>query len=185
MNEKKNLSKNSKAIAVRALTATAKLLIEICELGVDFDFLTRHRCYDSHSVRLARFEHGRYLAREQYYLKRQALKRLQERKLVALRKEGNRVIAKLTQSGKVKALQTIIRFSVPDLADAKICLVSFDFPESARAARNNFRYFLKKTGFRFVQGSVWSIGKDARVQIRELIRILKISKWVEVYTVVK
>jgi virulence-associated protein VapD len=91
----------------------------------------------------------------------------------------------LTKNGKIKALETAIRASNINIPDEKICLVSFDFPEAARDARRHFRIFLKNVGFKYVQGSVWSTKKDAAAILRELIILLKISNWVEVFTASK
>jgi virulence-associated protein VapD len=166
----------------RGLTVAGKILIELIEQCEDYNYLYFHGVGYDRSVRDARYAHDAYEDRKKDRERKQAIKRLRQRKLIILRKEGDRVVLALTRNGKIKALEAAITASKKYFSDKKICLVSFDFPEAARAARDTFRWFLKRAGFKYVQGSVWSTKKDVAPVMRELVSLLRISNWVEVYT---
>ena len=170
-------------VAKTALNITGTILIELIEQCEDLSFLRSHRWAGySKSVRDDRYEYEAGQERYKEYLRQQAIKRLKKNKFIKQRKEGERVVFELTTSGKVKALQGALRSS-EYIFDKKHCLVSFDFPEASKNARDSFRYFLKSVGFKYVQGSVWSIKRDISRPMDELIRILKIRSWVKVYIV--
>jgi len=167
------------------LTMTARVLIELAEQVEDMNFLRYHNFYDDRTVREARYDYGVFMDRKKQRLRKQAIKRLCEERYVKLNKEGDRMVMTLTTSGKVRALRSMMRMSKRYLPDNLTCLVSFDFPEAARMARNNFRWFLKGVGFKFVQGSVWATKKDISLLMAALVKLLKIGRWVEIYTVTK
>jgi hypothetical protein len=168
-------------VAKKTLSVAAKILIELVEQQRDLNFLYFHRTHDWRPVRELRYEHVYFEALKEERLRRQAIKRLRENNYIKLQKEGNRVIATLTEDGRVKALQALIKSSTAYLGDGRLCLVSFDFPEAARAGRYSFRWFLKLSGFRFVQGSLWSIKKDVSGELRQLVALLQIGRWVKVF----
>ena len=72
-----------------------------------------------------------------------------------------------------------------EMSEEEYKLMQFDFPEAAKLARDNFRGYLKSIGFKYVQGSVWSTDKDVKAPICALIELLKIERWVKIYTVVE
>jgi len=91
------------------------------------------------------------------------------------------VVLKLTEDGKIQAIKVLIANCHDRFHDGRICLVSFDIPEAAETARAAFRRFIKTVGFKYVQGSVSSIKKDVFKEMRYLIGLLKIGRWVEVH----
>jgi virulence-associated protein VapD len=182
---KTNLKGRTVRVAKIVLTMSARILIELIEQQEDLNFLYFHRYNDNRSVREARYDYEMYQEAKEERLRRQAIKRLCENKYIKMRKEGDRVVMVLTKSGKLKALQAVIRNSKELYFNNKICLVSYDFPEAARSARNVFRLFLKRSGFRYLQGSVWLTKKDVSSVLKKMIRLLKINHWVEVFVVEK
>jgi len=184
-----NAKQNKKERTVRAtkyvLSMTGRILLELMELYEDYAYLYSHRFNDDRTIREARYDHDAYERFENERMRKQAIKRLRESKYIKMRKEGDRVVMALTKNGKIKALQMLIRISKDVYSDDKVCLVSFDFPEAARVARNNFRLFLKEAGFGYVQGSVWSIKKDVSRAVNELVRLLKIGRWVKIFIVIE
>ena len=62
-----------------------------------------------------------------------------------------------------------------------IHLVIFDFPEAAKESRQAFRRLLRRIGFEFIQFSVWSSKKNIIFEIREVVDILKLGRWVKIY----
>jgi hypothetical protein len=184
-----NAKQNKKDRTVRAakfvLSMTARILLELIESYEDYAFLYSHRFNDNRSIREARYDYEAYVQFENERMRKQAIKRLRENKYIKMRKEGDRVVMALTKNGKIKALQALIRISNDYYFDDRVCLVSFDFPEAARVARNNFRLFLKEAGFGYVQGSVWSIKKNVSGAVNELVKLLKIGRWVKIFIVVK
>jgi len=113
--------------------------------------------------------------------KRRALKELKRKKWLTERQEGDKVVYELTESAVIQHLKSTIRSTTDVLPEPSIVLVTFDFPEAARRARNSFRYFLKSAGFAQKQLSVWFSTKSILGEMQALIRVLKIEKWVAVY----
>jgi len=164
---------------------TSKILIELLGQYEDYYYLYSHRVGFGRSIREARFAADAYAARAEDCKRKQAAERLRKSRCVKLHKVGKRVVMELTKKGKIKALQSVIRTSLECFSDDRVCLVSFDFPEAARAARNVFRWFLKGAGFKYLQGSVWTIKKDVSRPMKDLVGLLKIDSWVKIFIVVK
>jgi len=113
--------------------------------------------------------------------RRRALVRLRERRWVVEQREGDRVVDALTRDGKIAALEIVLRHTMRRLPAGQCLLVSFDIPEGARMARQQFRRLLKQSGFKFDHLSVWCTDKDVGTELRELVRILSIKKWVHIF----
>jgi hypothetical protein len=191
MSIKKNGKKNKGAeagvkIGMRVLSVAEKILVALIEEAKDTQYMRTHTyAVLGRDVRSARHESEEIERLHELKMKRQAIERLREAKLIKLRREGKRVMCELTDSGRARAIKIATLSSKTYFDDGRLCLVSFDFPEVAREARNLFRYFLKSSGFSFVQGSVWSIKKDVAVLVGDYISILKIKRWVKVYTAIE
>ncbi|KKW32739.1 MAG: hypothetical protein UY76_C0018G0002 [Candidatus Uhrbacteria bacterium GW2011_GWA2_52_8d] len=113
--------------------------------------------------------------------KKRALRRLKKQAWLSHRREGNRMAYEIHESAVAQFLNNTIRSSTSLLPTPMIVLVTFDFPETARKARNSFRHYLKQVGFSQKQLSVWASKKSVMKEICLLIRTLKIEKWVNVY----
>jgi hypothetical protein len=100
--------------------------------------------------------------------------------LLNIERIGNNAVYKLTKDGYIQALKDRILLQTDTLIDALTCFVVFDIPEDIRKSRDAFRRFLKDTGFKQVQKSVWSTCKDSANDLRELIDALKLGAWVEI-----
>lgn len=123
---------------------------------------------------------------KEYYERRQqefALARLKKQRLIRERKRGDRVMIELTEEGKTYAIKQKIIVAKKILPINKACLVSFDFPERQRRARQTFRLFLQEAGFVKRHDSTWISPMDVASEIRLLINKLKIGDWVDVYVV--
>ena len=166
----------------KALSVAGRMLIELLEQIDDIKFTeTHYRSIFSSDLRAERYEseEGKRLHEEK--MRRQAIKRLANQKFIKQCKEGERVVLELTEDGKIQALKMLIANCHDHFDGGRICLVYFDIPEAAKSARAAFRRFIKTVGFKYVQGSVWSIEKDVFKEMRYLIGLLKIDRWVEVY----
>lgn len=167
------------------LSVAETIMVELLEEVKDMEYMRTHcLAVVGRDVRSARYESEEGRRLYELKMKRMAIESLRRRKFIKLRKEGDRIVCELTGNGKIKALQASIRSSVAYFYDNRRCLISFDFPEAARDARNVFRRFLKSAGFEFVQGSVWSVKKDLAIQLNELSIMLKIQRWVKIFTVI-
>ena len=122
---------------------------------------------------------GEYSRKERE--KKKAIWRLKENKWIKERKEGERVEYELTNNGRIAALGIVISQTNSFLPDGEWCLVVFDFPEAARRSRQFFRRLIKSFGFIGIQLSVWRSKKNVLREIRELVALLKIGRWVQVY----
>jgi DNA-binding transcriptional regulator PaaX len=110
------------------------------------------------------------------------IKRLKDKGLIDFVSE-EKLILKLTEKGKDKALMVKIKTFKDEDWDGKWRLVSFDIPETRRTVRDLLRNRLKEWGFTKMQNSVWKSKVDCGVQMKIFIRELGIEKWVKVLEV--
>ena len=184
-----NMSKISKkllsdgiVLAKKALSIAEKVLLELVEQYEDMEYMRTHS-YSvlGRDVRSARYENEAGQRLHEIKMRRQAIKRLAEQKYIRLRREGDKVIYELTQNGKVRVIKTAMIYCDDYFLDKRICLYLLISPKRPEDARMAFRRFLKSVGFKFVQGSVWSIKKNIVGEMEAIIVQLKIRRWVEVY----
>lgn len=107
------------------------------------------------------------------------IERLKKRGFIDFVNEEKLVI-KLTESGRNKALVAKIKTFKEEDWDGKWRIVSFDIPEKQRAFRDLLRYKLKEWGFSKFQNSVWRSKIDCAEQFKNIIDGLGIGKWVKV-----
>lgn len=113
--------------------------------------------------------------------KKRALREMKRKTWLTHRQEGNRIIYEIQEDAIVHYLKESIRSETSLLPAPMTVLVTFDFPEAARKARNSFRHLLKQMGFKQKQLSVWFSNKSVVNEIRALIQALKLEKWINVY----
>lgn len=88
----------------------------------------------------------------------QTIKRLKKEKLVEIVEKDGSLLVKITEEGRVKALQYKIeemKIDKPKFWDKKWRIVIFDIPEKYKRMRDIFRKRLKILGFFRLQESVW------------------------------
>lgn len=115
--------------------------------------------------------------------KKRALSRLRKKQWVTHETQGERIVFQLDSNAMITGLKEQVITSKKKLENGQHTLVVFDFPEAAKKARTAFRSFLKKAEFQQKQLSVWISEKDVLKNLRSIIRLLKLEKWVEVYTI--
>jgi CRISPR/Cas system-associated protein endoribonuclease Cas2 len=93
------------------------------------------------------------------------------------------MIIRLSKDALVAQLRRSIRETQKKLPAGEQCLVLFDFPVGANAARKSLRSFLLSSGFRREQLSAWMTDQDVVLSMRALVRILGVEKWVKVFRV--
>ncbi len=92
----------------------------------------------------------------------------------------------LTLKGEFSLLSTKIKNSKKQKFHGKKWLmVFFDIPEKTKRTRELFRRQLYSLGFEQMQKSVWVSQYNIRKEIEEIIKILKISKFVKILRVEK
>jgi len=116
------------------------------------------------------------LRRERY----QQIQYLKRKKWIHTKKTEKGLFIKLSDLGKNELIARSAQ-SKPKLSGQNVCLLIFDFPESARKGRDAFRYFIRSLGFKQVQMSVWKSNRDCVEDIKRFIEDAKISKWVKLY----
>lgn len=165
-----------------ALTVAERFLLGLWDLIDDMDYGRYHpRLVSEYGAREAR---AIVAANDQRRAEREqklAIRRLKRNKWIKQRNEGNRIEYELTNNGRLAALEVLIRTVERRLPEKQCCLVVFDFPEAARHSRQSFRRLLKRIGFECMQLSVWRSDKDILDEIRKMIRLLKVERWVRAY----
>lgn len=165
----------------------------ILKSGVDWTFLVLEAVADE--LEVAHALQGRYrwvawrqgiegLRRveiekaERTFRRRIAL--LKHRKLIVERKLAGRLRLSLSESGKGAYLKKIIRNSA-DRTDGSLIIVVFDVPEHARRVRGRLRSFLRTSGFRRLQQSVWATKKDVVSALEKWTRAAGVAAWIRVF----
>lgn len=88
----------------------------------------------------------------------QTINRLKKQKLVKIVEKSGQIIVKITDKGRVRALQYKfgdMKIDKPKTWDRKWRIVIFDIPEKCKRVRDLFRSHLKTMGFFNLQESVW------------------------------
>lgn len=121
-----------------------------------------------------------YVAERKYLAERQALRRLQEKKLILRQQTTDGIAFVLTERGAVEALrQRVLQAGM--LEGNADCMVMFDIPERHRALRKELAEFLEASGFIRRQKSVFISPFDAFEPLAQLFALKKVDKWVAVY----
>jgi len=169
-----------KKIALKGLSATGYILLGLYQFFDDLYFMRDHQSLcQAMSVSQARA----YIAECESYRRgyNRAYYRLKEKQWIESRKIGQKAVMVLTQSGEVAAIELILKYNSSRLPHKEYCMVVFDIPEAAHAARDKFRNMLKRIGFSYHQRSVWCIEKDVGKGIQRIVEIMKIKRWVRIY----
>jgi len=110
---------------------------------------------------------------------RKKIRYLKYRDFVKEKKIGNDILLVLTEKGEIRLLEEKIKFS-KDLKRNRQIRVEYDFPKGQDSARDNFRRFLKRSGFRMFQKSIWITEKDIYKLMKKFIINNQINEWVDV-----
>ena len=106
------------------------------------------------------------------------LRSLEKRGYVSINRNSDSVI--LTNKGKIKLIENDQGTKV----DGKTRMLSFDIPESIRKKRDQFRYSIKRIGYKQVQKSLWACPFARADQVDIVIKELGLEKYV-VYLLVE
>jgi len=104
----------------------------------------------------------------------QALKRLREGGFISEERVDEKLLFKLTDSGKFLIDEPEEKW------DGRWRIVIFDIPEQRRVIRNLLRRNLKKWGFTHLQKSVWINKRNFYGKLEEYIKDLGIERWVTI-----
>lgn len=106
----------------------------------------------------------------------QALRRLRLYGYIDLEEYNNKLVLKLTDTGKLEAL--LRKILLDDKWDGKWRIIIFDIPEKHKKIRDVLRSKLKTWGLVPWQKSVWASKKDVTKLLREFVKKIGIEKWV-------
>lgn len=118
-------------------------------------------------------------AREKRMLQ-QEFRRLRDKKLIKLTGDTEHHGILLTKKGLKEALRLRVSRASP-LPSGHICIVAFDIPERARAARRACNTLLKDLGMIHVQKSVWVSEFDIAQELHHLVVACGFSRWVKIF----
>ncbi|MDP2650510.1 MAG: hypothetical protein Q8P04_00195 [bacterium] len=116
----------------------------------------------------------------------QALYRLKKRKLIRVKKKGDKVTILLTEKGRIKKLAydiERIKIPKPQVWDKQWRFLIFDIPEDRRESRDAFRARLKDLGLIQFQQSVWIYPYPCEQEIGFLAEYFKVNKFLTILTV--
>ncbi len=109
------------------------------------------------------------------------LKALEKKRVVKLKRSGRKIEYRITNDGWHETLKLRILTSEALLPEGEVCMVAFDIPEDIANVRRTFRYLLRRAKFRQVQRSVWVSNRDITRELAELVKVLRVEKYVRVY----
>lgn len=132
-----------------------------------------------------RTELGKVLAIEKEDTRRrrekyQQIQYLKRKKWVQVKKTERGLFVALSDQGRMELLARTTA-SKSKFPSGTVCLLMFDFPQSARKGRDAFRYFIKSLGFTQVQMSVWQSNRDCLKEVKRFIDEAKMSRWVKLF----
>lgn len=117
---------------------------------------------------------------------RESLKRLHQKKLIAFAKEGEKMVVKLTERGRVKTLKyklDDLEIKTPKIWDRRWWVVIFDIPEKKKLAREALRTILKRLGFYKWQRSVFVYPYPCYDEIEFVRSVLEVRSCVRILVV--
>ncbi len=112
-----------------------------------------------------------------------AVQELRRRKLLTDRRQGGQVMIKLSRDAVALELRRRMVGAKRRLPNDEYCLVLFDIPVGANAARGFWRRVLFECGFRREQLSAWMTDKDVVAEMKALVQLLGAEHWVSVFHV--
>jgi len=115
-----------------------------------------------------------------------ALYNLRRRKIVQIKREGDKARIILTEKGRIRKLSyDIEKMTIPKPKnwDKNWRFLIFDIPEDKRNIRNEFRAGLKRLGFIQFQQSVWIFPYPCEEEVDFLAEFLKVNRYLSLLTV--
>ena len=113
---------------------------------------------------------------------RNVINSLERQGLLQLENKNGKKFLKLTQKGQLEVLLAKAKLPQKKKWDGKWRIITFDFPETAKIQRNQFRALLKINNFAKLQASVYV---SPFVLNREAVKYLKETKLLEFVRIIK
>lgn len=140
-----------------------------------------HAAYAAgHNYNMGWAEYEDLMERRHSYEEQERLRDLKQRKLIATKKIGSKLMVRLTEKGWRQALRDRIRCAGRTCKERMMILVIFDVPESERFVRDTLRAVLSDCGFTMVQKSVWVTRKDVVDELCALLQGSGLNRWVRI-----
>lgn len=111
---------------------------------------------------------------------KKAIKRLETKKFIQIKKDGECLFIKLLDNGIETVLKKKIIEKQTRLPKGIYCYISFDIPERVRQARWALRSLLKRADFYMIHQSLWYTPRDVTEELVALVSILKIQQWIQI-----
>ncbi len=167
-----------KRTTLKQNSRSAKLILEIGDLIEDTYFgLSRPGLVVKFGVDGAK----EFLNRQEAHLRCQELKRLEKKALIIKEKIADSYMISFSQAGFEEYI-TQLSLNADELPNNKICVVSFDVPETHRRLRDQARRLLKNLGFQQMHRSVWFCNKDVVNYVARLFSSrFKPDNWFKVF----
>jgi len=167
-----------KSITKEIFVALTEGLDDILTIGYNPIGVARLGGLDAYKT--MRYRKGRSREAQQRARANQALKRLEQQRLIKLKKKGDEVYFKLTERGVEQVLKMTILGQTKNLPKGVYCYVSFDVPEHVADVRNALRRFLARANFTRVHLSLWATNRDVTEDVVSLVKSLKADRWIHV-----
>ena len=169
MKQKKlhNRSETAKLLLDLASRASRDLLTAFTDPHIG---LVGHSSDHKREIRIAIEERDR----------RQALRRLKQKKLLKIKQIGKEFEVRLTDEGLREAFRLQVLNS-DMLEDESMCMVVFDVPEVERSSRRQIRFLLKEAVFIPIQKSVWISPFDASDALMNFFSGMDMKGWVRIF----
>ena len=116
---------------------------------------------------------------------KERLRYLEKKGWIKVEKQGDEVIIKLVEKGKLKAIKYQVdklKIEKPEKWDGKWRLVIFDIPDKKKIAREVLRNKLKELGFRALQKSVFILPYPCKKEIEVIKSVYELWPYVDFIT---
>lgn len=111
---------------------------------------------------------------------RRAIRELERRKYIEIKKKGEKMFLCLTSRGFTESMLIKIKDQSAMLPKDQFCIICFDIPEAVKDVRQALRRFLKVSGFKQLQKSVWYTDRDVFEIAKSYIKNLKAGEWIKI-----
>ncbi|MFC1788054.1 hypothetical protein ACFLZY_02440 [Patescibacteria group bacterium] len=119
--------------------------------------------------------------RSEFKSRQRSLRELQTKKIIEIEKKGREIEISLTENGKTQYLINQIILNKKFLSKKQVLVVSFDIPDRVSHIRRYLRSLLREAGFVKRHQSVWETKHDIVDELKELVKRLKLTNWIQLY----
>lgn len=152
--------------------------------GVSPSIALLHEIADQFGYLYEEISHLRQISRRRSFT-RSSVQYLARKRYIKTRRIGDRLEVCLTADGEARVLRDRLAAIKARLGGGWVWLVTFDFPESERMRRDQWRRYLRWLGMKYLQKSVWCTDRDIGRELALMIHRGGLGEWIQILFALK